>query len=99
MANDVFAYYLVPIGLRHDSGNATDIGLSCVVIRTHRSRHYAQTVTEWRKHRGWSRKTVVARIVAQYEQMGGQELAGTGFNPRSQDTYDRMRVNANSVYR
>jgi len=56
-------------------------------------------VNAWRKREGWSRETVVARIVAQYEKLGGPELTGIVFNPETQDTYDRMRVNADRVYR
>lgn len=56
-------------------------------------------VNAWRKREGWSRETVVARIVAQHEQMGGPALTGIVFNPETQDTYDRMRVNADRVYR
>jgi hypothetical protein len=56
-------------------------------------------VNTWRKREGWSRETVVTRIVGQYEKLGGPELTGIVFNPETQDSYDRAHVNADRVYR
>jgi hypothetical protein len=55
-------------------------------------------VNAWRKREGWSRETVVARIVVQYEKLGGPALTGIVFDPETRDAYDRMRVNADRVY-
>jgi hypothetical protein len=56
-------------------------------------------VNAWRKREGWSRETVVAHIVGQYEKLGGPALTGIVFNPETRDTYDRAHVNADRVYR
>jgi hypothetical protein len=56
-------------------------------------------VNAWRKREGWSRETAVAHIVERHATMGGPALTGIVFNPETQDTYDRMRVNADRVYR
>lgn len=51
-------------------------------------------VIAWRKAEGWSRETVVQCIV---ESDNGQ--SGIVFNPQTSDTFERMKVNADRVFR
>jgi hypothetical protein len=56
-------------------------------------------VTAWRKAKSWSRESVVAEIVGAHERIGGPDLTGIRFEPQTRDTYDRMKVNADRVFR
>lgn len=56
-------------------------------------------VIEWRKREGWSRETVVQAIVEAHESAGGPELTGIRFEPATRDTFERMKVNADRVFR
>lgn len=61
------------------------------IVRSH--------VSEWRKEKGWSRETVVAEIVAAHERIGGEAASGIRFEPNTLDTFERMKVNADRVFR
>jgi ribosomal protein S16 len=56
-------------------------------------------VIEWRKREGWSRETVVQVIVEAHERIGGQVVSGIRFDPETKDTFERMKVNADRVFR
>ncbi|MBV7482501.1 hypothetical protein KW845_06050 [Bordetella sp. BOR01] len=56
-------------------------------------------VSAWRKAQGWSRETVVAEIVQAHEDVGGPAASGILFDPATRDTFERMKVNADRVFR
>jgi len=55
--------------------------------------------TAWRKAHGWSRETMVDAIVQAHEQLNGPAVTGIRFDPHTQDTFSRMKVNADRVSR
>jgi len=73
-------------GMRNDSHKSL-----IAVIREH--------VSAWRKAEGWSRESVVAEIVATHEAIGGPAASGIHFDPATRDTFERMKVNADRVFR
>lgn len=56
-------------------------------------------VEDWRRDNDWSRETVVQLMVETHEQLGLDRLTGIRFDPPTRDTYERLRVNADKVYR
>lgn len=56
-------------------------------------------VEEWRKLNGWSRETVAQEIVEAHEALGAQRVTGIFFDPPTRDTFERMRVNADRIFR
>ncbi|MDD5175775.1 MAG: hypothetical protein PHQ05_05060 [Sterolibacterium sp.] len=56
-------------------------------------------VEDWRKSKRWSRETVVDAIVQAHERLGLDRLTGIHFDPPTRDTFERMRVNADRVFR
>lgn len=56
-------------------------------------------VAAWRKREGWSRETVVQIIVETHERAGYDRLTGVMFDPETRDPVERMKVNADRVYR
>lgn len=58
-----------------------------------------QHVIEWRRREGWSRETVVQVIVEAHERIGGAMVSGIIFAPETKDTFERMKVNADRVFR
>lgn len=54
---------------------------------------------DWRRANDWSRETLAQEIVEAHERMGLDRLTGVRFEPPAQDTFKRMRVNADRVYR
>ncbi|WP_454691154.1 toxin YdaT family protein [Achromobacter aloeverae] len=56
-------------------------------------------VTAWRKAEGWSRESVVSEIVATHDAMEAAATTGIRFEPNTQDTFDRSKVNADRVFR
>ncbi len=58
-----------------------------------------EAIQQWRKSNGWSRETVVDEIVSAHIKAGFDVPTGIIFNPETQDTYSRMKVNADRVYR
>ena len=57
------------------------------------------SVELWRKRNGYSRETAVQNIVEAHLQGGFDLSSGIVFNPETRDAYDRMKVNADRVYR
>lgn len=56
-------------------------------------------VEAWRRENRWSRETVADYIVQAHERIGGPEITGIRFEPPTTDTFERMRVNADRVFR
>lgn len=56
-------------------------------------------IVEWRKREGWSRETVTQMIVEAHEAMAGPAATGIKFDPNTQDTFERSKVNADRVFR
>lgn len=56
-------------------------------------------VEAWRRANDWSRETLVQQIVEAHERLGFAALTGIRFDPPTRDTFERMRVNADKVYR
>lgn len=53
----------------------------------------------WRKANNFSRETAVAYVVEAHEAHGFDVVSGIRFDPNTKDAYDRMKVNADRVYR
>lgn len=56
-------------------------------------------VEAWRKQNGWSRETAAQMIVEAHERHGMHQITGITFNPQTNDTYERMKVNADRIFR
>ena len=56
-------------------------------------------INDWRTHETWSRETVAQMIVEAHERTGGPARTGIVFNPRTTDSFQRMHVNADRVFR
>lgn len=56
-------------------------------------------VEDWRRANAWSRETLAQQIVETHEQLGFDRLTGIRFDPPTRDAFERMRVNADKVYR
>lgn len=56
-------------------------------------------IEAWRRDNRWSRETVADQIVQGHERIGGPEITGIKFEPPTTDTFERMRVNADRVFR
>lgn len=56
-------------------------------------------VEAWRRDNRWSRETVADMIVQAHIRTGAQSWTGIAFEPPTTDTYERMRVNADRVFR
>ncbi len=57
------------------------------------------TVEAWRKQNGWSRETAAQMIVEAHEREGLHLVSGIVFDPHTRDTYERMKVNADRIFR
>lgn len=53
----------------------------------------------WRKSLDWSRETMAEHIVAAHERLNGPASTGIRFEPNTQDTFGRLKVNADRVFR
>ncbi|SSW67264.1 hypothetical protein AVE30378_02533 [Achromobacter veterisilvae] len=53
----------------------------------------------WRKSQDWSRETMAEYIVAAHETLNGPASTGIRFEPHTQDTFGRLKVNADRVFR
>ena len=56
-------------------------------------------VNAWRKSQAWSRESVVAEIEKAHERIGGPAKTGLRFEPKTQDVFERMKINAERVFR
>lgn len=56
-------------------------------------------VEDWRRANAWSRETVVQQIVEAHGRLGFDRLTGIAFDPPTRDSFERMRVNADRVFR
>jgi hypothetical protein len=56
-------------------------------------------ISEWRKREGWSRESVVDAIVQAHNANNGPAVTGLTFDPNTRDTFERMKVNADRVFR
>jgi hypothetical protein len=56
-------------------------------------------VSEWRKSKQWSRESVVQDVVEAHISIGGPAATGISFAPSTQDSFERMKVNADRVFR
>ena len=56
-------------------------------------------VEAWRKENGWSRETAAQMIVEAHEFYGFNKSSGIVFDPSTRDTYERMKVNADRIFR
>lgn len=56
-------------------------------------------VEAWRKQNGWSRETAAQMIVEAHEREGLHRVSGIVFDPHTRDTYERMKVNADRIFR
>ena len=56
-------------------------------------------VESWRRDNRWSRETVADQIVQAHNRIGGPKFSGITFDPPTTDTFERMRVNADRVFR
>jgi hypothetical protein len=72
---------------RETHASRTDVTIIC------------EHVEDWRRENRWSRETVADLIVKAHEQIGGPTRTGIVFDPQTQDTFERMRVNADRIFR
>lgn len=56
-------------------------------------------VEAWRRDNRWSRESVADQIVQAHERIGGPLFTGIKFEPETTDTFERMRVNADRIFR
>lgn len=56
-------------------------------------------VEDWRRENRWSRETAADMIVQAHIRLGGPRLTGIEFDPPTRDTFERMRVNADRIWR
>ena len=56
-------------------------------------------VEAWRRENRWSRETVADVIVGAHERLGFDTMSGIHFDPPTRDAFERMRVNADRIFR
>lgn len=56
-------------------------------------------VNACRKAMGWSREAVAEVIVEAHDRIGGGSATGIRFEPRTTDTFERAKVNADRIFR
>lgn len=56
-------------------------------------------VDEWRRGNRWSRETVAHEIVEAHERIDAPLITGMVFDPPTRDAFERMRVNADRIFR
>lgn len=56
-------------------------------------------VDEWRRGNRWSRETVAQVIVEAHEDIDAPLITGVVFDPPTRDHFERMRVNADRIFR
>lgn len=58
-----------------------------------------EAVDEWRRGNHWSRETVSSIIVEAHERIDAPLITGMVFDPPTRDAFERMRVNADRIFR
>jgi len=58
-----------------------------------------EAVDEWRRGNHWSRETVASTIVEAHERIDAPLITGMVFDPPTRDAFERMRVNADRIFR
>lgn len=53
----------------------------------------------WRKSLDWSRETMAEHVVAAHDRLNGPASTGIRFEPSTLDTFGRLKVNADRVFR
>lgn len=56
-------------------------------------------VEAWRRENRWSRETVTDQFVQSHIRIGGPTFTEIRFEPPTTDTFERMRVNADKLFR
>lgn len=56
-------------------------------------------ITDYRRNNRLSRETVAAAIVDAHEHMGADVVTGIRFEPKTVDTFERTKVNADRIFR
>lgn len=69
----------------------TDNRTPIAIIRDH--------MEAWRRENHWSRETLTDQVIEAHQRAGYDKLTGIVFDPPTRDTYERMRVNADKLYR
>ena len=57
------------------------------------------TIDGWRRGNYWSRETVAHEIVEAHERIDAHRVTGLVFDPPTRDSFERMRVNADRIFR
>jgi len=58
-----------------------------------------EAVDNWRRSNHWSRETVAQMIVEAHERIDAPLITGMVFDPPTRDHFERMRVNADRIFR
>ncbi len=58
-----------------------------------------EEITEYRRINRLSRETIAATIVEAHERLGADHVANIRFEPKTIDTFERMKVNADRIFR
>lgn len=58
-----------------------------------------EEISEYRRVHRLSRETIAANIVEAHERLGADSVAGIRFEPKTVDTFERMKVNADRIFR
>ncbi|CAB3862961.1 hypothetical protein LMG26858_02318 [Achromobacter anxifer] len=53
----------------------------------------------WRKSLDWSRETMAEHMVAAHDRLNGPAATGLRFEPSTLDTFGRLKVNADRIFR
>lgn len=58
-----------------------------------------EEISEYRRLNRLSRETIAAGIVEAHERLGADSLCNIRFEPKTLDTFERMKVNADRIFR
>ncbi|WP_237173020.1 hypothetical protein [Paracandidimonas lactea] len=58
-----------------------------------------EEISEYRRINRMSRETIAANIVEAHERLGADTLANIRFEPKTTDAFERMKVNADRIFR
>jgi hypothetical protein len=56
-------------------------------------------LNSWRGEQGWGRESLVSEIEKAHDSIAGPARMGIRFEPKTTDVFERMKVNADRVYR